>query len=315
MKFIYGDSATFGVRDRKFPIDQIVEAAASEWIRTHLPMVDPAHHVVFQSELRPGSIQLSESYRLDELISNDTCVGSGYAPLSEVERLVLELERRVNSSQFKSMFPETGQDVKVSAVRRDRTVELALSLAFIGSRVQSERSYFDAKHAITDDLRKFALHHSGQIDCANVYINNLDRPGIGAAGMYLTVLGTSAEGADGGQIGRGNRVSGLISSHRPSGTGAAAGKNPARNAGKIYNLFARELAGRIHKEICGLDEVYVTMGSRIGDPVCQPYLVSVQVVGREAKDSLQAVRTVIEDAIGELPIYIAGLIRDPPGVC
>ena len=60
----------------------------------------------------------------------------------------------------------------------------------------------------------------------------------GAGGMYLTVLGTSADGADGGQVGRGNRVNGLISLHRPMSTEAAAGKNPVSHVGKIYNLLA-----------------------------------------------------------------------------
>jgi S-adenosylmethionine synthetase len=45
--------------------------------------------------------------------------------------------------------------------------------------------------------------------------------------MYLTVLGTSAEGGDSGQVGRGNRVNGVIALNRPISTEAAAGKKPS----------------------------------------------------------------------------------------
>jgi len=36
--------------------------------------------------------------------------------------------------------------------------------------------------------------------------NTLDDPNRGENGMHLTVLGTSAEGGDCGQVGRGNKV-------------------------------------------------------------------------------------------------------------
>ena len=44
-----------------------------------------------------------------------------------------------------------------------------------------------------------------------VTLNALDRAKEGLKGMYLTLLGTSAEQGDSGQVGRGNRVCGLIS--------------------------------------------------------------------------------------------------------
>ena len=66
--------------------------------------------------------------------------------------------------------------------------------------------------------------------------------------MYLTLLGTSAEQGDSGQVGRGNRVCGLISLNRPMSVEAAAGKNPVSHVGKIYNVLAHELAMRIYAE-------------------------------------------------------------------
>ncbi len=45
--------------------------------------------------------------------------------------------------------------------------------------------------------------------CGTTIAGALDREGRVLNGMYLTVLGTSAESADGGEVGRGNRVNGL----------------------------------------------------------------------------------------------------------
>jgi S-adenosylmethionine synthetase len=95
--------------------------------------------------------------------------------------------------------------------------------------------------------------------------------------MYLTVLGTSAEGADGGQVGRGNRVNGLISLSRPMTLEAAAGKNPVSHVGKVYNLFAHQLAERIYHAAEPIEEVYVWLCSRIGQPLDSPWSVSVQL--------------------------------------
>ncbi|HEX9024765.1 MAG TPA: methionine adenosyltransferase, partial [Geobacteraceae bacterium] len=97
-------------------------------------------------------------------------------------------------------------------------------------------------------------------------------------GLYLTVLGTSAEGADCGQVGRGNRVNGLISMNRPMGTEAAAGKNPVSHVGKIYSVLAHRIAREIYRQTDGVKEVYLLLLSRIGDPIDRPAMAAVQVL-------------------------------------
>jgi S-adenosylmethionine synthetase len=58
-------------------------------------------------------------------------------------------------------------------------------------------------------------------------INTLDAANAdGEKGIYLTVTGTSAEQADDGQVGRGNRVGRLITPSRPMSLEAVEGKNP-----------------------------------------------------------------------------------------
>jgi S-adenosylmethionine synthetase len=111
-----------------------------------------------------------------------------------------------------------------------------------------------------------------------VHFNTLDEEGRGLGGIYLSLLGTSAEDADSGQVGRGNRVNGLISMNRPMGTEAAAGKNPVSHVGKIYNVLAHKIAMEIYTQMEGIKEVYVLLLSRIGTPINKPQIATAQVL-------------------------------------
>jgi S-adenosylmethionine synthetase len=71
--------------------------------------------------------------------------------------------------------------------------------------------------------------------------NTADDPRSGA--IYLTVTGTSAEARDDGQVGRGNKVNGLITPYRPMMLEAVAGKNPVTHVGRIYNVVAHNCRG------------------------------------------------------------------------
>ena len=272
-------------------------------------------------------MQLGDIFEREALGSNDTCVGSGYAPLSETEALVLAVEQRVNSAAFKTRFPATGQDVKVTGVRSGRELSLTLSLAFVDARLATEADYFRCKAAVTHDIESFANGRLRDLDRVTVAINTLDRSGRGASGIYLTVLGTSAEGADGGQVARGNRPSGVNAFRRPVATGGVAGKNPVSNVGKIYTLLAGEVAGAIHREVPGLAEVYVSLASRIGDPVDDPHLVSIRLVpevparrGRAtpadgAGHAREAAASIARREIGDMTAFVDRLVTDPPAVC
>ena len=65
-----------------------------------------------------------------------------------------------------------------------------------------------------------------------------NRPGAGLAGMYLSVLGTSAEDADCGEVGRANQANDIFAVNRLRGSEVAPGKSPVSHVGKIYNVLA-----------------------------------------------------------------------------
>jgi S-adenosylmethionine synthetase len=135
--------------------------------------------------------------------------------------------------------------------------------------------------------------------------------GRGADGAYLTVTGTSAEDGDSGQVGRGNRVGGLIAHARPTSGEAAAGKNAVAHVGKIYGVLSRHLADRIYVRRPDLLEVYVHLMARIGEPVDRPW-AAVQVIlprGATLVDFEPVIREVVEGEVAGLPAFREKLPR------
>ena len=134
-----------------------------------------------------------------------------------------------------------------------------------------------------NDLKKF------------FYLNTLDDKKRGLEGTYLTVTGTSAEDADCGEVGRGNRVNGLIPLNRPVSNEAAAGKNPVSHVGKIYNVLSHKIANEIYTQISDIKEVYVWLLSQIGRPIDQPKVAAAQIVMN--KGSVASVRKEVKEVI------------------
>jgi S-adenosylmethionine synthetase len=315
MEFIVGDRATVIVAGTPLPITETVEQAVDAWLRAHLPRVEPARHWRTRCALAEGSEELRSLFKPDAPVaSNDTCGACGYAPLTPVENLVLAVERYLNSSEFKAPFGDTGQDVKVLALRRDDDVAVTVAMPFLATATASEAAYFERKYAVLENLReRFAatpLHITWGLNC-------LDAPGRGTEGVYLTLTGTSAEDADSGQVGRGNRANGLIAFARPTGGEAAAGKNPVAHTGKIYSVLSHRLARLIHARCPDIDEVYVHLAARIGDPVDQPWS-GVQLVlpaGLDVADVEPLVREVFAQEVGRMAEFQSELVRGLYEVC
>jgi S-adenosylmethionine synthetase len=315
IEFILGDRATFALDGQSLPVVDTVEAAVGRWLREHLPHLRPETDLVTRVALAPGSEELRGIFGTAGATgSNDTSGASGYAPLSPTEQLILDVERWLNSANFKSEFADTGQDVKVFGTRRDDRVEVTVAMPFLCTAVGSERVYFERKEAAVAALQARFRTVPFSIDW---HLNALDAPARGTAGTYLTLTGTSAEDADSGQVGRGNRVNGLIAFSRPTGGEAAPGKNPVAHVGKIYSVLCHRLADRIHQRCPDLEEVYAHLAARIGQDVLQPW-TGVQVVmppGMALVDVEGPIREVVASELARLPEFQQELIRGVHPVC
>ena len=238
--------------DPKLDVKRIVSDAArgylEENIRRHLKYFE-----IF-TEIKEGSANLKEVFRrgAGAPLANDTSFGCGYAPYSRLEQRVLTLSRLIESPEFRAQFPAAGDDYKIMGHRVNGEFSFTIALAFIDRYIEGIERYFAVKKAIHDYL----VDHLGAP--AVIRVNTLDDPAArDERGVYLTVSGLSAEMGDDGQVGRGNRVNGLITPGREMSLEAAAGKNPTAHVGKIYNvlafLMAREILG---DSLAGADRLW-----------------------------------------------------------
>ena len=273
------------------PVDEIAVEESRRWLREHLRYLDPERHVRIHPRIRPASPDLAALFlRRREAgapLANDTSLGVGFAPLDELERTVLAVERQLNSPEVKAAQPEIGEDIKVMGVRSRGDMALTIACALVGRHVASLDDYRRKKARICEIA---AVAAGGS---AEVAVNTAD--GDTADSVYLTVTGLSAEAGDDGQVGRGNRVNGLITPYRPMSLEAAAGKNPVTHVGKLYNLVANRIARALVAEVAGVREAYCYMVSRIGRPITEPQLMDLKL-RLEDPAALAALRPRVEDA-------------------
>lgn len=319
MRLVMGDRATFEWKGKPLPVKEIAERAAYKWFKRHLPRIKPPKDLECQVELKPASEELrSVSERPREAVANDTSATVGYAPFTPTERLVFQVEQFLNGRAFKKEFPDTGEDVKVLAVRREKDLTVTVAMPFLAPLIRSESEYFKRKALVEQALTQFVTRKSGIGFSPHIFLNVLDRPGAGEAGTYLTLLGTSAEAGDSGEVGRGNRVCGIISLRRPASAEAAPGKNPVAHVGKIYNVLAQVLAEDIHRKVRGLQDVTVWITSQIGRPISSPQAVVVEVIPASGT-TLAAVRPQIQRevqlAFSHMKSFCKALTRGSYGVC
>ena len=264
--------ATASFDGATIPVEEIAIEESRRWLRENLRHLDPVRHVRIHPRIRPTSPDLAELFlRRREAgapLANDTSLGVGFAPLDRLESAVLAVERKLNAPQAKAAQPEIGEDVKVMGVRNGSNLELTVACALVGRHVADLDDYLRKKARIRD----LAAAAAGG---AKVALNTAD--GDTTESVYLTVTGLSAEAGDDGQVGRGNRVNGLITPYRPMSLEAAAGKNPVTHVGKLYNLLANRIARALVAEVSGVREAYCYLVSRIGRPVTEPQLVDLKL--------------------------------------
>jgi len=278
---VAGRAVTHVMRENSInvvPIGAIALKAMRESVKRTFRHLDPDSHVIFDYKIKQGSVDLVKVFELGKSVplANDTSFGVGYAPLTETEKLVLEVERTLNSSSYKDKNPAVGEDIKVLALRKGGKVDLTLACAMVSSYIKSLDDYLKVKEEVKEEVLKIASKYDLEVD---VKVNTADKPELGV--VYLTVTGTSAEAGDDGNTGRGNRANGLITPNRYMSLEAVAGKNPVSHIGKIYNIVSANIAKKVHEETRKVKEVYVYMLSRIGRPINKPLIVNVKVIPHE----------------------------------
>lgn len=322
MELIIGGRATDQFQGSSLPVRETAIETVRTWFRDHLPHVDLDTHIRLRPVMAPGSAELADIFTRGGAVldANDTSAAVGHGPYTPLERLVLDLEAYLNSSQFKTGFPDTGQDVKIMACRTESAVQLTVAMPFLAQYIPNVRTYFTRKAEAVEAIHSF-VRQTSSFAQVQLVLNSLDDEARGENGIYLSLTGTSAEDADSGQVGRGNRVSGLIAFHRPAGAEAAAGKNPVSHVGKIYNVLAHQLAQELVTQVNELETASVWIVSQIGKPVDDPALVQVQWTPQEEKGATHrqaaqaAIEAIIRDGFAHIPEFCQALARGRYRVC
>jgi S-adenosylmethionine synthetase len=282
------------------PIGRLAITAAKSYIKQNLRYLDPETHVIVDYRIKQGSVDLIKNFEAgnDIPLANDTSFGVGFYPMTDSERLVLEVEKFINSKEGKELFPQVGEDVKVMALRHEKEIKLTIAAAMISSLIKSKEEYLEVKRQLTNKL----LELSSQITKMKVdlTINGADKPEKDI--YYLTVTGTSAENGDDGQVGRGNRANGLITPFRPMSLEATAGKNPISHTGKLYSVLAMEIAKKLVEENKHISSANVYMLSQIGSPITEPQSVYVEVNADISDEAVSSyAESVVKDSLQEAP--------------
>ena len=303
--------ATSEYQGEKIPVAEIAIDACGRWLRSHLPALDVERHVKIVSRIRPGSSDLTRIYSQRHEatpLANDTSCGAGFAPLTPLENVVLTVEQALNSTETKRALPAIGYDIKVMGVRRGSHISLTIGCAMIGRYLSGIDDYLRAKIA----ARKVALEAARsktdlEVDAVVNAADDLDQSEV-----FLTVTGTSAEAGDDGEVGRGNRTSGLITPYRPMTLEAAAGKNPVSHVGKLYNLAAEAIARSAARESLGVSEATCVLVSQIGHPIDDPQVVDLRVAtkpGQQIEAVTASLREIVENELHRFPELQADLLR------
>ena len=238
-------------------------------------------HIQFDYAVRPGSIDLTgvfeESDALESVpLANDTSFGVGYAPYSDVEKIALEAERMLNSDEFKSKCPASGEDIKVMVQRVNKDVDITVCGAMVSTYIKDRSEYVNYIEQMKDAVLDLAakIIPDKNCSCAINVGDNIEKDLV-----YLTITGTSAESGDDGEVGRGNRSNGLITPCRTMSLEAVCGKNPINHVGKIYNILSTNIAREIHKRGNGdIMEAHVKLLSQIGRPITDPWVTSISLI-------------------------------------
>ena len=300
----------------RIPVHEIATAACREWIRDRLPEIDADKDVRIVSRLRPGSADLTWLFARGDRspLANDSSCGVGFAPLTDLEATVLAVECGLNSQDVRQAHPEIGTDIKVMGIRHEQRIQLTVACAFVGRHVKDLHEYACRKQEVTALIYRIArgvtrCELSVDVNAADDLERNL---------VYLTVTGTSAEAGDDGEVGRGNRASGLITPYRPMSIEAVAGKNPVSHVGKLYNVLAGRMAAEIVGSVPGIRGATCVAVSQIGRPIDEPHTLDLALAVEGTPDRCTfepAVRAIAKDHLARITSLRDELLSEVVTLC
>lgn len=311
IKIIVAGRATDRVGNFKIPVKEIGENAIKNWLKKNLQFSQKEIKNYFEISLeyQPGALNLKEVFKRSKtvLLANDTSFGVAFAPLNLTELSTLKLADFINSKSFLKIFPYLGKDIKVMTLRKKEAFTFTVALPFISQYIKNTKDYFQKKEKVKIFIEKFLKAKLGLRNFV-LNINALDKKSAKNENeIYLTVLGLSAEQGDDGQLGRGNRVWGLITPFREMSLEAVCGKN-IYHPGKLYQVMAYLIAQKISK-INGVKECTVKILSEIGKPLDDPQVIHVKILAKNINLIKHKIVKIVKDHFDNLVLIQDQIVK------
>ncbi|MDV9188678.1 methionine adenosyltransferase [Streptomyces sp. SR27] len=299
--------------EQTIPVEDIVGTAVVEFFEHRLPELGGHLAIEFNitGNASPGSVitdagttersrwfapkSAADLRERKVRLSNDTSLGTGWAPLNPFESFVRVLADTFSGAgDFTSAHPWCGSDVKVMGYADEHRADVVLCVPQKSAHVATRAEYLANKDVVLAECDRLARVHLPQLEVA-FRLNARDIPEKDE--LYLTYTGSSIESGDEGVVGRGNRVNGLITPLRPMNMEGANGKNPVYHIGKLYNVAATRLAQRIHEETGEYAEVHLI--SATGQPLDRPWRVLVRLAAEDPQ--LDKIQRLTEEILAGFP--------------
>ncbi len=314
--------------DEKITYRKLLTRWTKEFLKNNLPLIDPDGdlelHFNLSNQSSPGKIYEKEAKRgsrqrwfepnsledipeLKKLVSNDTSLGVGYAPVSSLETIVLKIENLLNSERYQKRNQWIGSDIKLMGLRNKDKYYITICIPQIANYVPNFNQYknnlLDVKKVISGIIVNNGIK--------NFELSINTRDNYEFVELYLTAIGSSIESGDEGLAGRGNRINKLISPTRPMSMEGSCGKNPVYHIGKIYYLAAFDLANKIYKRFNIENEVYLI--SQSGRDLLDPWIVVINVpLGFCFEKEL---KQIIKDEIKQIPEITKTILEEKITLC
>lgn len=319
-------STRFGKEE--IPVQRLLIDWTKEFFKAKFPQIEPNKNLEFHynitSKSSPGrrSLFISSNAKeeseksgyywfeprslddipeLKRLVSNDTSLGVGFAPYTELEKIVLEIETHLNSSFYKTQNRWMGSDIKIMGFRFKKDFSITICVPQIANYVKDINEYKNNIETIKKTIYRIISKHP--IDDFEVNLNTRDDYNLG--NIYLSAIGSSIESGDEGVVGRGNRINGIITPLRPMSIEGSCGKNPVYYVGKVYYVAANKLAKEIYKKFGIHNEVY--LASQVGRELIDPWVTLVAVPEKfERKIEL---KELIIKGLKKIPNLTNGILK------
>jgi S-adenosylmethionine synthetase len=210
------------------------------------------------------------------LLANDTSLGTGWAPENSMEAFARNLvDHFSETGRFRASHAWCGSDVKIMAHGVGGELDVVLAVpqkcTYVAGRAEYQAHYDEL---LAECVRLASQELPGVH--ARFQLNARDIPERDE--LYLTYTGSSIESGDEGVVGRGNRVTGLITPLRPMNVEGANGKNPVYHVGKLYNIAAQRIAQRLYEATGVYAEVHLV--SATGQRLDRPWRIVVRLAGK-----------------------------------